>query len=44
MASLALKTDPKVDILPERVGLTTSIELFRNVATAEKSLPKNTFG
>jgi len=42
LASLGLWTYLTVELIPERVGLTTSIELFRNVATAEKSLPKNT--
>jgi len=43
MASLGWQSHPKVYIIPERVGPTNSIELFRNGATAKKSLPKRIY-
>jgi hypothetical protein len=42
LAILVRKAHIRVNLIPERVGLANSRELFKNGATAKKSLPKNT--
>ncbi|MFO7643670.1 MAG: hypothetical protein R6W95_04720, partial [Desulfosarcina sp.] len=41
MAILDLRTYNKVELIPDRVDLPISMELYRNGVTSNESLPKN---